>query len=120
MGLSPRKTHHLRKKQLTGIAGFIIGPGRRPDPVAPTILRAAAYLRIPAAEAGIDKAYRLPASGVGCGGQARRSARAAGNRLEALRGDRQGQHSIRINDQWRLCFSWREGTAWDVEVADYH
>jgi proteic killer suppression protein len=43
-----------------------------------------------------------------------------GNRLEALHGDRQGQHSIRINDQWRLCFEWRDGEAWDVEVADYH
>jgi proteic killer suppression protein len=41
-----------------------------------------------------------------------------GNRLEVLRGDR--QHSIRINDQWRLCFVWRDGVAWDVEVADYH
>ncbi len=43
-----------------------------------------------------------------------------GNRLEALRGDRHGQHSIRINDQWRLCFEWRDGEAWDVEVADCH
>jgi proteic killer suppression protein len=43
-----------------------------------------------------------------------------GNRLEALHGDRQGQHSIRINDQWRLCFEWRDGEAWHVEVADYH
>lgn len=43
-----------------------------------------------------------------------------GNRLEALRGDRQGQHSIRINDQWRICFEWRDGEAWHVEVADYH
>ena len=43
-----------------------------------------------------------------------------GNRLEALKGDRVGQHSIRINDQWRICFAWREGEAWDVEVADYH
>ena len=43
-----------------------------------------------------------------------------GNRLEALRGDRKGQHSIRINDQWRLCFSWREGEAWSVEIVDYH
>jgi proteic killer suppression protein len=43
-----------------------------------------------------------------------------GNRLEALHGDRQGQHSIRINDQWRLCFEWRDGEAWDVEVTDYH
>ena len=43
-----------------------------------------------------------------------------GNRLEALRGDRLGQHSIRINDQWRICFEWREGAAWNVEIADYH
>lgn len=43
-----------------------------------------------------------------------------GNRLEVLRGDRQGQHRIRINDQWRLCFVWHDGAAWDVEVADYH
>jgi toxin HigB-1 len=43
-----------------------------------------------------------------------------GNRLEALRGDRQGQYSVRINDQWRLYFVWRDSTAWDVEVADYH
>jgi toxin HigB-1 len=43
-----------------------------------------------------------------------------GNRLEALRGDRRGQHSIRINDQWRLCFVWREGDAYDVEIVDYH
>jgi len=43
-----------------------------------------------------------------------------GNRLEALKGDRQGQHSIRINDQWRVCFRWVEGDAWDVEVVDYH
>lgn len=43
-----------------------------------------------------------------------------GNRLEALRGDRQGQHSIRINDQWRLCFVWQNGDAYEVEIADYH
>ena len=43
-----------------------------------------------------------------------------GNRLEALKGDRQGQHSIRINDQWRVCFVWRNGGAEDVEVVDYH
>ena len=43
-----------------------------------------------------------------------------GNRLEALKGDRQGQYSIRINDRWRICFSWREGDAYDVEVCDYH
>lgn len=43
-----------------------------------------------------------------------------GNRLEALRGDRQGQHSIRINDQWRICFRWTEQGAEDVEIIDYH
>jgi len=43
-----------------------------------------------------------------------------GNRLEALKGDRQGQFSIRINDQWRLCFRWTAGTAEDVEIIDYH
>jgi len=43
-----------------------------------------------------------------------------GNRLEALKGDRKGQHSIRINDQWRICFRWLDGHAYDVEIVDYH
>lgn len=43
-----------------------------------------------------------------------------GNRLEQLKGDRKGQWSIRINDQWRVCFVWRKGDAFDVEIADYH
>jgi len=43
-----------------------------------------------------------------------------GNRLEPLRGDRAGQHSIRINEQWRICFIWRDGDAHDVEIVDYH
>ncbi len=43
-----------------------------------------------------------------------------GNRLEALRGDRKGQYSIRINDQWRLCFRFVDGNAWDAEIVDYH
>jgi len=43
-----------------------------------------------------------------------------GNQLEALRGDRAGQHSIRINDQWRICFVWRAGHCYDVEIVDYH
>ena len=44
-----------------------------------------------------------------------------GNRLEALKGDRKGQHSIRINDQWRICFRWIEGKgAHEVEIVDYH
>jgi toxin HigB-1 len=44
----------------------------------------------------------------------------AGNRLEALSGDRKGQHSIRINDQYRICFTWKEGYAYEVEIVDYH
>ena len=43
-----------------------------------------------------------------------------GNRLEKLTGDREGQHSIRINDQWRICFRWKDGNTYDVEIADYH
>ena len=43
-----------------------------------------------------------------------------GNRLEKLRGDRAGQYSIRINEQWRVCFRWRNGDAHSVEIADYH
>ncbi|MDX2073154.1 MAG: type II toxin-antitoxin system RelE/ParE family toxin [Alphaproteobacteria bacterium] len=43
-----------------------------------------------------------------------------GNRLEALKGDRKGQHSIRINKQWRVCFVWSEGHAYEVEIVDYH
>jgi toxin HigB-1 len=43
-----------------------------------------------------------------------------GNRLERLRGDRGGQFSIRINDQWRLCFTWRHGNAYEVAIVDYH
>jgi proteic killer suppression protein len=43
-----------------------------------------------------------------------------GNRLETLRGSRRGRHSIRVNDQWRICFVWRDGGADDVEMVDYH
>jgi len=43
-----------------------------------------------------------------------------GNRLEALKGNRQGQHSIRINDQWRVCFYWDQSNAFEVEIVDYH
>ena len=43
-----------------------------------------------------------------------------GNRLEALAGDRAGQHSVRVNDQWRVCFVWDGGHAYDVEIVDYH
>jgi addiction module HigA family antidote len=43
-----------------------------------------------------------------------------GNRLERLKGDRKGQYSVRINDQWRICFEWRDGHAYAVEIMDYH
>ena len=43
-----------------------------------------------------------------------------GNRLEALAGTRRGQYSIRVNDQWRVCFRWENGDAYDVEIVDYH
>ncbi|MEB3310902.1 MAG: type II toxin-antitoxin system RelE/ParE family toxin [Snowella sp.] len=43
-----------------------------------------------------------------------------GNRLEKLKGDRQDQYSIRVNDQWRICFRWFDGHAYDVEIVDYH
>jgi toxin HigB-1 len=43
-----------------------------------------------------------------------------GNRLEALKGSRKGQHSIRINNQWRLCFQWKDNHAYSVEIVDYH
>ena len=43
-----------------------------------------------------------------------------GNRLESLKGSRKGQYSIRINDQWRICFKWKAGDAYDVEITDYH
>lgn len=42
------------------------------------------------------------------------------NRLEQLKGNRHGQHSIRINDQWRICFKWNEGDAYEIEIIDYH
>jgi len=44
----------------------------------------------------------------------------ASNQLESLKGDRKGEHSIRINKQWRICFKWKDGHAFEVEIADYH
>lgn len=52
--------------------------------------------------------------------QLRDLAQFKGNRLEALRGDRKGQYSIRINDQWRICFEWRPDGPYNVEIVDYH
>lgn len=56
------------------------------------------------AAAGALKSLRIPPS----------------NRLEKLKGDRAGQHSIRINDQWRICFIWKGGDAYEVDIVDYH
>ena len=53
-------------------------------------------------------------------GELRDLAAPPGNRLEALHGDREGQYSIRINDQWRICFVWMDGDAYDVAIVDYH
>ncbi|HKT47400.1 MAG TPA: type II toxin-antitoxin system RelE/ParE family toxin [Candidatus Acidoferrales bacterium] len=52
--------------------------------------------------------------------QLRDLAAVGGNRLEKLKGDREGQYSIRINEQWRICFVWKEGDALGVEIVDYH
>lgn len=49
-----------------------------------------------------------------------RSLSTPGSRLERLKGDRMGQYSIRVNDQWRICFEWRDGHAYQVEIVDYH
>ncbi|MGL6161469.1 type II toxin-antitoxin system RelE/ParE family toxin [Microbulbifer sp.] len=54
------------------------------------------------------------------GDQTRRSESPPGNRLHALEGDRKGQYSISVNDQWRICFRFVDGDAYDVEICDYH
>ena len=80
---------------------FLTGKSRRlpPDIVKRAMMR---LLQLDAATQLQD--LRLPAS----------------NRLEALRGDRAGRYSIRVNDQWRACFRFANGDAWDVEIVDYH
>ncbi|MGH7948064.1 MAG: type II toxin-antitoxin system RelE/ParE family toxin [Candidatus Binataceae bacterium] len=50
----------------------------------------------------------------------RQLAAVPGNHLEALKDDRAGQHSVRVNDQWRVCFVWLKGDAYDAEIVDYH
>jgi proteic killer suppression protein len=73
--------------------------------------------RIPASlhQAGLKKLQMLNAAGA-----LGDLAVPPGNRLERLKGEREGQYSIRINDQYRVCFVWREGNAYDVEIPDYH
>ena len=70
--------------------------------------------------AGIERAARRKLMILHAAGDVNDLRIPPGNRLEILRGDRAGQHSIRINQKWRLCFIWRDGAAWDVEIVDYH
>ena len=71
---------------------------------------------------GFERAARLKLDRLEAAMSLRDLAALPGNRFEALRGDRQGQYSIRINDQWRICFAWPEGSVGpvDVEMVDYH
>jgi len=71
---------------------------------------------------GIERAARLKLDRLEAAVTLRDLAALPGNRLEALKGDRKGQYSIRINDQWRICFEWREGAPGpsNVEIVDYH
>jgi proteic killer suppression protein len=80
---------------------FVTGKARR---LSPAILKRAAMRLIQLHAAVRLSDLRLPRS----------------NHLEALKGDRAGQYSIRINDQWRVCFRFAEGDAFDVEITDYH
>ena len=78
--------------------------GKVPKGFPPDLMRAALKKLLMLDAARTVEALRLP----------------PGNRLEGLSGDRDGQHSIRINQQWRICFVWRAGDAYDVEIVDYH
>jgi proteic killer suppression protein len=69
---------------------------------------------------GIQRSARRKLLALDAATELRHLAVPPGNRLEALKGGRKGQHSIRVNDQWRICFRWREGNAYDVEIVDYH
>ncbi len=73
--------------------------------------------RIPA---GLHKAALKKLQMLNAAGELGDLALPPGNRLERLKGDREGQHSIRINDQYRVCFVWHEGNAYSVEITDYH
>ena len=78
--------------------------GQRPRHLPPSILRPAARKLLIIHAAGSLSDLAEP----------------PGNRLEKLKGRRMGQYSIRVNDQWRICFAWRDGDAFEVEVTDYH
>ena len=69
---------------------------------------------------GIERPTRLKLDRLEAAVELRDLGALPGNRLEALKGDRKGQYSIRVNDQWRVCFLWREDGANEVEIVDYH
>ena len=81
--------------------------------------KVAAGIRVKKFE-GIARMAQIKLLGLRIAGSLADLAAPPGNRLEALKGDRQGQHSVRINDQYRICFTWKEGAAYDVEIVDYH
>ena len=86
-------------------------------PEAEQIFRAEVSRRLPPS---IQRSARRKLLALHAATELRHIAVPPGNRLEALKGARKGQHSIRINDQWRICFRWRDGNAYDVEIVDYH
>lgn len=91
-------------RSLKGRIANAIGEGRNPKGFPPELVTAAQNkLAMIAAAARLDDLRSPP-----------------GNRLHALKGDRRGQHAIRINDQWRVCFEWKDGDAENVEICDYH
>ncbi len=69
---------------------------------------------------GVERAAQRKLAMLDAAKELRDLAAAPGNRLEKLSGDRAGEYSIRINDQWRICFVWRGGDAYEVEITDYH
>ena len=69
---------------------------------------------------GIERAAHLKLDRLEAAVVLRDLAKLPGNRFESLKGERRGQYSIRINDQWRICFVWREGHAHEVKIVDYH
>lgn len=91
-------------QSLKGKIAEAIGAGKRPKGFPPELIRAAENkLAMIAAATSLEDLKSPP-----------------GNRLHALKGDRKGQHAISINDQWRVCFEWKDGGADNVEICDYH
>jgi len=86
-------------------------------PESERIFRAELSRRFPPA---IQRSARRKLLTLNAATDVRQMAVPPGNRLEALGGGRKGQHSIRVNDQWRICFRWHNGNAYDVEIVDYH